>query len=211
MGNANRISDAKDDIKLAPFLRGKGRAVASPKVIQVCNDDYAIKRELDTAINSNQILQIISKHHKEIKAASIFGAAIQKCNVFRDWRTVQKIMKLLLDSNAQPSLTEFNVFMNAISRSGHRDALQIITRTFDLMIQQHGLTPDMITFGILFKTFKSRFGEAEKYWSLMQNKYGLRPNVMHYTQMMAVYAKCRKMEKATNQKPKRFNGQNVKI
>ena len=167
--NVNTIVSTQRNLKLTESevntVATRGKFVVKPMVIKVCDGDHTVKRELDAAKDSMKILGIIEKHHIDIKNASIYGKAIQKCNVLRDWSSAQKIMNLLLKNpNTKPSLTEFHVFMNAMTRCSYHDALHIIMRTFDSMIHKHKLTPDIITFGILLKAFTKelKYEEIER-------------------------------------------------
>ena len=116
----------------ANTLSRNGSVVAHPVIIERCDGDHSVKRQLDAAQSSQQILRIITRHHGASRNASLYGKAMQKCNVLRDWATVRRIMRMLLcDAMVAPQLTEFHVFMNSMARSDNRNAMRIIDACFE--------------------------------------------------------------------------------
>eukprot|EP01083_Nonionella_stella_P037346 101786_1 len=204
--HVNELTNTKHNTKLeqqqSNNLTGFGRFVKSPVLVnkQLSKGDSRVKRELDAAKDSLKILGIIEKYHSEIQNPSMYGKAMQKCNVLRDWNSVHKIMQLMqCNPHHEPTLTEFNVFLNSMARSNLWNALQIATECYKSMIHKYKLTPDVITFGILLKllTKKLKYHEAEQCWHTMTHTYYISPNELLYNQMITIYSKTHQHHKAT--------------
>eukprot|EP01084_Bolivina_argentea_P042533 78419_1 len=204
MQHVNELTEQRDNRKLdtseSNYVSDHGKFVKTPYVIDTkqCKGDYIVKRLLDASTESVKILEIIEKYHPNIQNAAMYGKAMQKCNVLRDWNRVKNIMNLLMtNTNIKPTLTEFHVYMNSIARSNLNNSMEIVIECFNLIINTYKLIPDTITFSILLKTFKKsgKYNEAEKCWDIMINKYNLIPNELIYTQMISIYSKAHQFEK----------------
>ena len=176
------------------LFRSTGQYVQNPAVIQRCDGDHTVKRRLDRASDSKAIVQIMEQHHPHIQHAALYGKAMQKCNVLRNWHSVQLIMRMMLSNpNVAPQCTEFHVFMNSMARSNVPSAMEIVISCFHSMITTHRLIPDRITFGILLKclTKRCKYHEAVQCWNLMTHRFGLEPDVVLFTQMITVCSRAR--------------------
>lgn len=178
----------------------KGKYIQNPVILKEYRGDGPVKRELDAAKESTKILAIIENNHNNIRNAAIYGKAMQKCNVLHDYHSVHKIMKLMcLNSKIKPGLIEFHVFMNSMARSNWKRAINQILKTFTSMINEYHLTPDIITFSIMFKALRraKKYEEAEKIFrELMMGKYHIEPCELVYSQMIAIYADNNKFMEA---------------
>eukprot|EP01084_Bolivina_argentea_P252662 424143_1 len=85
-------------------LRGQSEALKTAKISKNNGD---VQTLICAAHSGTQILSVIQMHSSNIQHPSIYGKAMKECNKFKDWKSVQNIMQLLVESNLRPTVIEF--------------------------------------------------------------------------------------------------------
>ena len=177
-----------------------GKADRAFKPIKLNNITHStIRRDINRAECGREVVSAIEcalNSRRSIGHISIYYKAMQKCELLRDWESIPEIMDLLLSQSHLPMDTvSLNKFLKTMIDS---DSPEECAKYFDVMVDEHGVTPNMETFIALIKSFRMRgkHGLVDKYWCLMQRKFRLLPRKDLYTEMLNIYSNAHRKDKA---------------
>ena len=147
--------------------------------------------------SSEDIIHHLEGHPQSLHDDNTYIEAMKMCHKLKgdDPRSVHRIFNLLLESTPHSTLRvfHFNTFFHSVP-----DSPLLCSRYFRAMTGKYALTPDLLTFTALIKGCKSqiRSRTAGKYWYLMKDKYRIKPANALYAEMMAIYVKSGKLDRA---------------
>eukprot|EP01083_Nonionella_stella_P173942 601618_1 len=154
-----------------------------------------IHHQLTTCKQCDDIISILEKHQESIAQSSPYIQAMKMYRTLskKDPQSIRRILCLFLDSNIQPTVYEFNTFFNSVL-----DSPNLCAKYFKEMTNKYELVPDIVTFNALIKgcSTQRKHRTAGKYWYLMKHTYAIQPDNATYKEMIRVYAKSEKTERA---------------
>lgn len=153
--------------------------------------------KLDAQRSGPELVDALHCHKMDIVDTAIFNRAMQKCAEFKDYRSVQNVMDILLSHEyLLPDVLSFNIYIHHMALS---DAPEKCVSALHRMINEYDLNPDHITFSAVIKSlrFRNLCVEAEKCWKMMRNQYGVEPHDVLYCEMISCYSKAHRIEDAT--------------
>ena len=190
----NSLKIEKQEYVVRNAQRSVRKPIPLPKHV-----NRKIPIEIAKATNGETIIQILTDNKPAINHCGIYGKAMQKCGMLKDWDSLHEIFKLLLSHpNIKPDLLSFNIFLNnmALSTNPSYECIKYLA----VMLNEYQIKPDVITFSAIIKCLRLRaeYKEAGKCWKIMTQKYGLKPENNLYCEMISVYSIQHQIESATD-------------
>ncbi len=102
---------------------------------------------------------------------------MQKCAMFKDWKSVHSIFKLLLSNhnsnstNVKPDIVSFNIFINCMALSDLFKSEKCLQILQIMQSDKYAIKHDIITFSSLIICIK-----AEQCWHLLKSEKYRLPN-----------------------------------
>ena len=144
----------------------------------------------------DDIILFLEKHQENITDSMIYVQAMKECHKFiqNDPRPLHKIFTLLLTSNHTLNILHFNTFFHLI-----KDSPLLCSRYFKAMTTKYDINPNIDTFTHLIKgcLTQRRHRTAGKYWYLMKEKYKINQTDSIYADMIKIYSKSHKIDRAS--------------
>ena len=155
------------------------------------NECKAIRKKISKCTDAKQIIQIIKDNtHNNSIDHTVFGAAIQRCGMLKNWSLALKIFELMNRCNIHKSIIEYTILLDVLCKN---DQMKL---ALDIL-KQHNIKWDLPVFNSLIIGCKHRCNVklAEKLWNKLHAN-ALKPDLVTFNSMISVYARSGLMDKA---------------